>query len=463
MRNPVFTVSFSILVTAAVLFCATPLAAQSTAEPEWSLAATGDSIITRRIAIYDDPAFMSLVAVIRDADVAFTNLELSLFRLWEFEGYPQAESGGNWEIGPPEAAHDLKWMGFELYNRANNHTTDYGVEGMVETNRLLDSLGLVHSGSGMNLGQANQAAYLDTQKGRFALIGLATTFTPMSRAGETRPDIPGRPGLNALRVEHTYQLDSDRMADWRRIVESLGGNLPESADGPVRFRPITFHPGAENKVISEVNRRDEERILQSIRSASRQADFVIVNSHSHDPNNNVLEPPRYIQEFAKKCLDAGADTFLIHGPHQLRGIEIYDGKPIFYSLGDFILQLETIEPMPDEMYERFGLGHESLAGQLYDTRFKGDTVGFPSNPVWYESVVAVPLFRGHRLVAMKLYPIDIGHKLPRPQRGTPRMAEGALAKKIIDHLASLSEPFGTQIEFENGIGIWKAAQTTSKD
>ncbi len=77
--------------------------------------------------------------------------------------------------------------------------------------------------------------------------------------------------------------------------------------------------------------------------------------------------------------------------------------------------------------------------------------------MWYESVVAVPLFQGHRLVEMKLYPIDIGHKLPRPQRGTPRMAEGVLAKKIIDRLANLSEPFGTRIELENGIGVWRAA------
>jgi poly-gamma-glutamate synthesis protein (capsule biosynthesis protein) len=133
-------------------------------------------------------------------------------------------------------------------------------------------------------------------------------------------------------------------------------------------------------------------------------------------------------------------------------------------LGDFVLQLGTIEPMPDEMYERFGLGNDSQAGQLYDTRFKGDTVGFPSNSVWYESVVAVPVFRGHQLIAMKLYPIDIGHKLPRPQRGTPRLAEGALAEKIIDRLATLSEPFGTRIELENGIGVWRSdSSTTTND
>ena len=56
------------------------------------------------------------------------------------------------------------------------------------------------------------------------------------------------------------------------------------------------------------------------------------------------------------------------------------------------------------------------------------------------------------MVEMKL-----GHKLPRPQRSTPRMAEGELAKKIIDRLATLSEPVGTRIELENGIGVWRPA------
>ncbi len=53
-------------------------------------------------------------------------------------------------LAPPVVAEELKWMGMDLLARANNHTTDYGVEGMVVTNQLLDSLGLNHAGSGMN-------------------------------------------------------------------------------------------------------------------------------------------------------------------------------------------------------------------------------------------------------------------------------------------------------------------------
>ena len=52
-------------------------------------------------------------------------------------------------------------------------------------------------------------------------------------------------------------------------------------------------------------------------------------------------PADFIPIFARAVIDAGADVFVGHGPHVLRGIEIYKGKPIFYSLSNFIFQNET--------------------------------------------------------------------------------------------------------------------------
>ncbi len=209
--------------------------APGTSEAVWSLAATGDSIITRRIIAYEsDPAFMKMIRIIREADAAFTNLELSVFRLREFKGYPQAESGGSWLLGSPEVLEDLKWAGFDLFNRANNHTTDYGVEGMMETDRILDSLGLVHAGSGMTLGEASQPQYLETSKGRIALIGLATTFTPMSRASDARPETKGRPGLNAGNESHRKG-----QRDRRRPDPALDPTRSEASRLRDRDQPFT--------------------------------------------------------------------------------------------------------------------------------------------------------------------------------------------------------------------------------
>jgi poly-gamma-glutamate synthesis protein (capsule biosynthesis protein) len=117
--------------------------------------------------------------------------------------------------------------------------------------------------------------------------------------------------------------------------------------------------------------------------------------------------------------------------------------------------------MPSDHYEQYHLPDTALASDLYDARFKGGTTGFPSSPVWYQSVVAVPTFKGSQLADLKLYPIDLGQTAPRSQRGTPRLADGATAKTIIDRLARQSAAFGTTIAFENGIGVWRPASTST--
>jgi len=463
---------FAVLVvaasTGAMIFAfQNPGSSTAAAGPVWSIAAVGDSIMTRQVrCLENDAAFMGIVNPIRAADAALINLELNVFRFWDFRGYPQAENGGNYEVAPPEVVEDMKWMGFDLFNHANNHTTDYGVEGMMETWRLLDAMHLVYAGSGMSAGEAAQARYFETAKGRFALIGMATSFTPMSRAGESRPEMKGRPGVNALRTTTITQLAPTQMAALRQVAREAGIRVPDSESQPVRFGGGTFHPGPENRQVSTVNARDEDRILRSIRSAAKQADFVIVHSHSHDiAGSGELSPaPAHLRDFIKKCIDAGADVLALSGPHRLRGIEIYKGKPIFYSLGNFFMQNETIEPMPDDMYESFGLGGSALAADFYDARSKPDpktglpTSYYPAQADIWESVVAVPLFQGHRVIEIKLYPVEMGFRMPRAQQGTPRLADPAMAKKIVDRVAKMSEPYGTTIVFKDGIGVWTASR-----
>jgi poly-gamma-glutamate synthesis protein (capsule biosynthesis protein) len=304
---------------------------------------------------------------------------------------------------------------------------------------------------------------LDTPKGRIALIGLATTFTPMSRAGEARDDVMGRPGLNALRVDRKYSADAETFQALRTSAQRLGVRVPEDARAAFRLFGTLIEPGASNRLIETVNARDEARILREVRNAANMADYVVVTSHSHEPGNDSVVPPEWLRAFVKKCLDAGGTTYVIHGPHQLRGIEVYKGKPIFYSLGNFVFQNETIDPMPSDHYEQFGLPATALAADLYDARFKGGTSGFPSSPVWYESVVAVPTFRGTHVSEIKLYPIELGQKAPRSQRGTPRIADEATSRTIIERMIRLSGELGTTIRFENGLGIWRsgASQPTS--
>ena len=97
------------------------------APADFTIALTGDSIITRRLSVYTEPAFTQLIELVRGADAAFTNIEM-LFH--DFEPYPMNESGGTYMRAEPALAKELAWAGFDLGSLANNHTGDYGALGM---------------------------------------------------------------------------------------------------------------------------------------------------------------------------------------------------------------------------------------------------------------------------------------------------------------------------------------------
>ena len=68
----------------------------------------------------------------------------------------------------------------------------------------------------------------------------------------------------------------------------------------------------------------------------------------------------FLETFSRRCVDAGADAVIGHGPHELRGIEIYHGAPIFYSLGNFLFETETVEKQPYDAYinkKNYNLNH----------------------------------------------------------------------------------------------------------
>ena len=158
-------------------------------------------------------------------------------------------------------------------------------------------------------------------------------------------------------------------------------------------------------------------------------------------------------EFAHFAIDNGADAFVSHGTHYLRGIEIYKGKPIFYSLGNFIFQNETVEWVPPAAYDGFGLGAEDTPGDWGWGRSMGGEHGHAANPVFYRSAVSQCRFEGNALKEVWLHPVDLGFARPIGQRGRPVLAEGEVAEEVLSWLQRLSEPFGTEIKIEGNKGV----------
>jgi poly-gamma-glutamate synthesis protein (capsule biosynthesis protein) len=425
------------------------------------IALAGDSIVNRRLSVFDDPASIGLFEFIRQSDAAFTNFE-TLITNYAYPG--AAVSGGAYQSSPSWIPDELKCAGFNIVSTANNHAFDYGVAGMQSTLRALDEAGLVHAGTGDNLALARSPAFLDTKKGRIALVAVASTFTEGSLAGEQRPDLVGRPGVNPLRFTTTYTVKQDEFDALKKVAtltagggEGGEGNAARSQDGQTRIRlgSLQFRLGEGDAVSTQLNKSDLAALQASVRDAHRQADWVIVSSHTHESGaGGQSVPPDFLIAAAHAAIDSGADIFVAHGPHILRGIEIYKGKPIFYSIGNFSFENETMLFQPAESYESLNLPEGASVADFFDARSANDTRGFPVNKAVWESVVAQVSFHpDHTLDQITLVPISLGYMEPRSQRGRPRLSSPERSKATIDEITKLSAPYGTTVIYRDGRGV----------
>jgi poly-gamma-glutamate capsule biosynthesis protein CapA/YwtB (metallophosphatase superfamily) len=350
--------------------------------PGFSITLAGQSMIRSDIRAHAPSAVPAITSLLK-GDVIFTNFEATIVD----EGKGQSRQDGRF-LSPPEALDALKAFGFNLVSLSNNHAWDLKVPGIQNTLQEASRLNLAHAGIGNTLEEAAAPGYLHTPKGTVALVAMASgLITPGGSASATRP------GVNELRVE---------------------GGKP--------------------------NQEDTQRILQSIRDASKRADLVVVYEHNHVFDKSFqtimleelperLAPPDWLKKWTHAEIDAGADIIVMHGAPLLHGVEIYRGRPIFYDLGNFIFQAPPIDVLLDE-------------------------------PIDWESVVAYVDFQGKKLQSIQFLPIAL-NKIGQGQadtqdehtnnlflqtRGLPSLARGEQARYILERLADLSRPFGTTVE-----------------
>lgn len=435
------------------------------------IAVSGDWIINRRISTCQDAGFRELIHRFRNADVAVAHFE-SLLTEYDKPGvYPAAEAGGTWMRSPRYVAAELDWAGLDMVSHASNHALDYSYGGLRETWAALDDAGIPYAGTGRNLAGARGPTYLETPHARVALVSATTSFPPWTRAGAARKDMPGRPGVNPLRYHHA--LDTDTLGTIRDLAAQFNRWVLAEGEEWV-FHPPGCHNTVERVLVDNdqsgvraiVDDRDNEGNLRAVSDAARQADFVIVHLHTHewDPDGDLSDPAPFVERFARDCIDAGADLFLGQGSHSpLRGIEIYEDRPIFYDPGDFFLMSDTVERLPADYYESY---ESDLAVHPADAT---PADGFAARPELYTdaenppggyhtgsvSATTVPVcsFDGDRLSRIELHPGIWPDDPPVRSLGIPTRATGDDAAEILEAMANLSRPYGTTVEQINDTGV----------
>jgi poly-gamma-glutamate synthesis protein (capsule biosynthesis protein) len=378
----------------------------------------------------------------------------------------------------PKLIEDLKWFGISLVSCANNHAFDYGEGGVLANIRHLDEAGIMHAGTGRNLAEARAPGYLDTPNGRIALIATTAAFRPWNQAGEQRPDLRGRPGINPLGFQTIYCVDAAAFEELRRISRALGFDksherarkhfysdkeVPDAQSAELSLLGNRYVRAEGFSIETRASERDVQDNLRWLGEARRQADWVIVSVHCHEFGGATLltagtraeleEPAGFISDFAHRAIDAGADIFVGHGPHFPLGIEIYKGRPIFYSVGNLLFENETVNFFPADAYERFDLDLRATPADFLDARTAGGKKGHPSEPAYWENMFAVCGFEHRKLKEIKIVPIDQGFGRPRAQRGRPLLANGEVADRVIERVVRLSKRYGTRISKRDGVGV----------
>lgn len=413
--------------------------------------AVGDMIIQKRI-FPGYTGFAELADFIRQGDARFFNLETTLNH--EGEACASQFSGGTYLRTAPEVLEDIKSFGFNMTSANNNHALDFSYSGLEQTMAALDASRLVHAGLGRNLAQAAAPKYLETANGRVALIAVNTSFEPSAMAGEQSPRVPGRPGINGLRIEsrielpqadidYIRQIARDTNINAEREITRAEGYHPPLADNEAELGELKFVTGSQRRYISKVHPQDLARVKKAIYEAQLQADYIIVSVHSHQISGEAKEcPSDFLKQFAHDCIDAGAHAIVGHGPHLLRPIEVYKDCPIFYSLGNFIQQLYDVELAPADFFAKNGLSADATVHELLKKRSKNFTVGLMTDKRMFRAVIPCWETEQGKLKKLTLLPVELtmdGHK---SEIGLPHRSSDL---EICNYLAKMCAPYGTTI------------------
>lgn len=423
---------------------------------EMKIFGVGDLFVAKRLPQKGYCGCDEIKDLMGSHDACFGNLETTVH---DNEGYPSAFPGGGYAMANPAILGDLKEMGFNVLNIANNHALDYCQKGLEATIRNLKNAGMIYVGAGRNLAEASLPKYVDCREGRVAFIGITSSYHDTDAAGPQGGIVSGRPGINPLRRNEYYEVTEEIFQALSKVAEETGMNngykwavangYRSESDG-LSLRELKFVKGECNRMVNHPLPADMERVTNAIQEAMIQADCVVVSFHSHQMNGSADKPAEFITEFCHACIDAGANVIFGHGSHELRGLEIYKNAPIFYGLNEFILHNEMQQAQPFEFYERVRQDPSKYdyVGLGMNLRSKGGIYGLCADHKAWESIAASVSMKDHEVKEVRVYPISLGFEKSRAQRGWPVIDKSG---KILDYFCKLSNnDYGTRFKLADG-------------
>ncbi|NTW86226.1 MAG: CapA family protein [Holophagaceae bacterium] len=360
------------------------------------ITAVGDMIFNEKISHLTEPERAGLLRLMQEADIAYGNMEFSL------NDRPDLQRPFYNFRAPRDFRWELARTGINLVSLANNHALDFGPEGLKECLKALDHSNITYAGAGATLAEARAPGRLELAgfKTRVSLLSYMRYWTAKYRSKDA-----SAPSLATI--------------DPAVILAVRDGKV-EKVEGPLE---------------SDVKGMEDDIVL-----ARRHADLLLVSLHNHDVTHHRAygiqdTTPPNDQIMFHRAIEAGADMVIGTGPHVLRGIELHQGRPIFYSLGDFIYQYRTPERIPADVIHQRDIEMPRPANvSVFDRRESREVL---------ESVMVRMTMNQGKLKRIQLLPVTIDDE--GPLYGVPRLASTKRGGEIIALMQKLSAPYGTKI------------------
>jgi len=315
-----------------------------------SLSAVGDVSLARKIRVYmdergEDYPFRATASDLAETDLTFINLEAAL----STQGTP-VPGKGIWLRGRPESAQVLRQVGVDLINLANNHILDYDRPSLLETTEVLARQGFLCMGWGNDDRESRSPLLVDCRGRRLGFLGY-TEYADIFWHWDYQQTFEAKPGLAGV----AQLRETDILQDISRWKDSVDGLV------------LSLHWGPE---------------------------YIPLPTPEH-------------RALAHAAVEAGAAAVIGHHPHVTQAIEIHQGRPILYSLGNFIFD--------QRQWERV----QSMIAEL---RWHADAQG-----------------DRFRVSELRCTPVVI-------HEGQPQPVAGDLAQKVRDRLQKYSAEYGTSFE-----------------
>ncbi|MDE2859683.1 MAG: CapA family protein [Chloroflexota bacterium] len=356
-----------------------------------TVAMVGDIFLQQPLP--DNSAMAEVIEALKSADFAFGNLETPVTK-----GGEPIEKWINMRM-PPDLLDDVMAMGFHVLTLANNHMMDYGEYGFVDTLTHFVQRDLTYVGAGLTIDLAWEAKIVGKGDFDVAFLGAASTLGPLSAAG------PDRPGVAPIHVSESYAVDPHASME---------------------------QPGSAPYVHTRAWQEDIERALAAIEAVLYDVDLIVVAMHWGVPpfwrsrfQDGLAD---YQIEVGHALIDAGADVVVGHHPHSLQQVEVYKGKAIFYSLGNFVFH-HNQGPAAETPVSRNAPYGLSLARRDRN---------------WSESLIVVAELDDEGEIAYRLVPVLLD------DLGNPALLKGEEAEALIKRLDAMSPQ--AAISHVDGIG-----------